>query len=196
MTSKRVLVAAAVLSWLMLIQGAPPGHALPGWWNHPDFQTSGGGQFTRPLASDPPSGSLEIWLDNVYVPTLTKELYFVLDWKSTDPVNSRVEDPVWFSWESPVHHYHTYGQWFAGNQLVSQYNPTTGWYHLEYNYFVFPQPDEEWARIDWGIATPGNTIDYTYDFRTNCIPEPASGLLLGAGLIGVGLGMWRRKARR
>lgn len=189
--NKRRLLTIIVVFSLLLIGKVPSSFAYPSWWDSPTFETSGSGQFTRPEATSPPVGELEIPLQNFEILTLEKEVYFVLDWSTTDPDNSVIAEPVWFSWESSVQHYYSTGIWVGGNKVVDKLVGNT--HHLEYNYFIDPQPAQDWAKITWAIGLPGNTVDYSYDFRSYCVPEPAS---LALGLIGLGYASWRLRRRK
>jgi hypothetical protein len=154
----------------------PSAQALPGWWENAgaDLQSAGSGQFTRPTGGDPPAGQLEIPLENSYVPDWTKHIYFVLDWSTTGPGSSGISQPVWSSWESPVHHYHSQGIWTGGNLVTSSYGENTGVHRWEYDYRIFPQPNEEWARLDWLIDNVEQSVDYSFDFRSKFVPRPGT----------------------
>jgi len=175
---KKPLVIISAIIGLFFTNKPTTSFALPIWWDNPDFQTSGSGEFTRPNATDPAGGSLEVHLDNVEILSNQKRLYFVLDWETTNPTNAIIATPVWFSWDSSTEHF--YPGWTGGTLEVNQVIGNT--HHLEYSYLIDPQPDDDWAKIDWVITTTGETISYSYDFRSSCVPEPNTILLLGTGL--------------
>lgn len=152
--------------------------AKPSWWQSPQFQNQGGGQFATGATSD--GGELTVSLNNLAQEDHTKHLYFVLNWDSPD--KDATMKVLGFSWSDVIQ-----TGVFQGGKLeadTSQEKDGRFYFTREYSFTIPIQPDKDYARLSWTLPATHSDIRYTWDFRSFCtpVPEPETQALLLAGV--------------
>ncbi|HLA83353.1 MAG TPA: PEP-CTERM sorting domain-containing protein [Thermoguttaceae bacterium] len=118
----------------------------------------------------PLSGSIEAVVDNHNPPNEYKWVWLQLTWRPQDPFTG-------FSIGS-------FDPAASDFRLVEDVSQANGWTTSVYEWFIRPNPPDEWFTINGTIDVDQLVID------TWCVPEPSAlVMLLGMSLIAV----WRRK---
>ncbi len=171
--------------------------ALPGWPILPDGPAPGGNDplpsthvvislFEDYIETDPSgsgrygiwplSGYIDVVVDNHQPPNEFKWVWVQLTWSELEP-GSGAEPFLFNLWPAPL-----LGD---GPRIVATEDLGFGWYETTYEWFLRPNPPDEYFTIGGDIYVDELVID------TWCIPEPATLSLLALG----GLALLRKKRK-
>jgi len=137
---------------------------------------------------DPPSGREGIWplsgeirvtVDN-FPDLWEKTMWVQVTWQPQ--VGSPDAVPVFSGYEMP-------GYDVTMPTLFGEAVPLgNGWYESTYQWFIHPNPPDEYFTIGGNINVDELVVD------TICTPEPSTLILLGVGALALAIGRWRKRA--